>query len=204
MSTVSSAAAPAPAQRTGRCRLLADRRRAPGAAGRARLGARVRRPLRALPPAAVPLLPLDRARRRRRAGRAPVDVHAPRCRRFGAIRRNAPLRPWLYRIAHNEAISLLRRRRRESGKELSDVRRRRPSPRPRTRRTIGRAGRRWSRDLGDAPGASARRARDARAERALARGDRDRARDRRRRCQAGDLRGASGAGGAGRGARDEL
>ena len=34
--------------------------------------------------------------------------------------RNAPLRPWLYRIAHNEAITLLRRRRRESGKELSD------------------------------------------------------------------------------------
>jgi RNA polymerase sigma factor (sigma-70 family) len=33
--------------------------------------------------------------------------------------RNAPLRPWLYRIAHNEAITLLRRRRRESGKELS-------------------------------------------------------------------------------------
>ena len=28
-------------------------------------------------------------------------------------RRNAPLRPWLFRIAHNEAISILRRRRRD-------------------------------------------------------------------------------------------
>jgi RNA polymerase sigma factor (sigma-70 family) len=32
--------------------------------------------------------------------------------------RSAPLRPWLYRIAHNEAISLLRRRSRDSGDEL--------------------------------------------------------------------------------------
>src|SRR5947209_1503195 len=28
--------------------------------------------------------------------------------------RNAPLRPWLYRIAHNESISLLRRRKRDA------------------------------------------------------------------------------------------
>ena len=34
--------------------------------------------------------------------------------------RNAPLRPWLYRIAHNESISLLRRRSRESAQELLD------------------------------------------------------------------------------------
>ncbi len=33
--------------------------------------------------------------------------------------RNAPLRPWLYRIAHNESISLLRRRRSED--ELSEA-----------------------------------------------------------------------------------
>lgn len=32
--------------------------------------------------------------------------------------RSAPLRPWLYRIAHNEAISLLRRRRRNETDEL--------------------------------------------------------------------------------------
>lgn len=32
--------------------------------------------------------------------------------------RNAPLRPWLYRIAHNEAISLLRRRTRSAADEL--------------------------------------------------------------------------------------
>jgi RNA polymerase sigma factor (sigma-70 family) len=32
--------------------------------------------------------------------------------------RNAPLRPWLYRIAHNEAISLLRRRSRDASDEL--------------------------------------------------------------------------------------
>ncbi|HZE06057.1 MAG TPA: RNA polymerase sigma factor, partial [Solirubrobacteraceae bacterium] len=34
---------------------------------------------------------------------------------FGALRRglrDAPLRPWLFRIAHNEAVSLLRRRER--------------------------------------------------------------------------------------------
>ena len=34
-------------------------------------------------------------------------------------RRNAPIRPWLFRIAHNEAISLIRRRRRGK-EELSD------------------------------------------------------------------------------------
>jgi RNA polymerase sigma factor (sigma-70 family) len=33
--------------------------------------------------------------------------------------RNAPLRPWLYRIAHNEAISLLRRRSRDTADELN-------------------------------------------------------------------------------------
>jgi RNA polymerase sigma factor (sigma-70 family) len=41
---------------------------------------------------------------------------------FAALRegkRNAPLRPWLFRIAHNEAISLLRRRR-GGEQELSD------------------------------------------------------------------------------------
>lgn len=32
--------------------------------------------------------------------------------------RNAPLRPWLYKIAHNEAISLLRRRTRDAADEL--------------------------------------------------------------------------------------
>jgi RNA polymerase sigma factor (sigma-70 family) len=32
--------------------------------------------------------------------------------------RNAPLRPWLYRIAHNEAISVLRRRSRDATDEL--------------------------------------------------------------------------------------
>lgn len=32
-------------------------------------------------------------------------------------RRNAPLRPWLFRIAHNEAVSLIRRRRRDSEHE---------------------------------------------------------------------------------------
>jgi RNA polymerase sigma factor (sigma-70 family) len=34
--------------------------------------------------------------------------------------RNAPLRPWLYKIAHNEAISLLRRRTRDAADELRD------------------------------------------------------------------------------------
>ena len=52
------------------------RRRAAGAAGGPGQLARVRRGIRALPPAAVPLLPLDPARRRRCAGCAPVDVHA--------------------------------------------------------------------------------------------------------------------------------
>jgi RNA polymerase sigma factor (sigma-70 family) len=32
--------------------------------------------------------------------------------------RNAPLRPWLYRIAHNESISLLRRRKRDAQHEV--------------------------------------------------------------------------------------
>ena len=36
-------------------------------------------------------------------------------------RRSAPLRPWLYRIAHNEAISLLRRRSREHDEEPPDA-----------------------------------------------------------------------------------
>jgi RNA polymerase sigma factor (sigma-70 family) len=34
--------------------------------------------------------------------------------------RNAPLRPWLYKIAHNESISLLRRRSRDAADELRD------------------------------------------------------------------------------------
>ena len=41
---------------------------------------------------------------------------------FQALRRgqrNAPLRPWLYRIAHNESISLLRRRARTATEELN-------------------------------------------------------------------------------------
>ena len=38
-----------------------------------------------------------------------------------AGRRDAPLRPWLFRIAHNEAISLIRRRRVDGhGEELSE------------------------------------------------------------------------------------
>src|ERR1700693_4293912 len=36
-------------------------------------------------------------------------------------RRSAPLRPWLYRIAHNEAISLLRRRSRDRDEQSSDA-----------------------------------------------------------------------------------
>jgi RNA polymerase sigma factor (sigma-70 family) len=36
-----------------------------------------------------------------------------------ASRRNAPFRPWLFRIAHNEAITIIRRRR-DSGLEVSD------------------------------------------------------------------------------------
>jgi RNA polymerase sigma factor (sigma-70 family) len=36
-----------------------------------------------------------------------------------AGRRNAPFRPWLFRIAHNEAITIIRRRR-DSGWEVSD------------------------------------------------------------------------------------
>jgi RNA polymerase sigma factor (sigma-70 family) len=35
--------------------------------------------------------------------------------------RNAPLRPWLYRIAHNEAIGVLRHRNRENARELPDA-----------------------------------------------------------------------------------
>jgi RNA polymerase sigma factor (sigma-70 family) len=35
--------------------------------------------------------------------------------------RNAPLRPWLYRIAHNEAIGVLRHRNRENSRELPDA-----------------------------------------------------------------------------------
>lgn len=35
--------------------------------------------------------------------------------------RSAPLKPWLFRIAHNESISLLRRRRRDSGPELEEI-----------------------------------------------------------------------------------
>jgi RNA polymerase sigma factor (sigma-70 family) len=37
----------------------------------------------------------------------------------GAARREIPLRPWLFRVAHNEAISILRRRRRHG--ELTDL-----------------------------------------------------------------------------------
>jgi RNA polymerase sigma factor (sigma-70 family) len=33
--------------------------------------------------------------------------------------RNAPLRPWLYRIAHNESVSLLRRRKRDAPHEVA-------------------------------------------------------------------------------------
>ena len=34
-------------------------------------------------------------------------------------KRNAPFRPWLFRIAHNEAITVIRRRR-DAGQEISD------------------------------------------------------------------------------------
>jgi RNA polymerase sigma factor (sigma-70 family) len=34
--------------------------------------------------------------------------------------RNAPLRPWLYRIAHNESVSLLRRRKRDQYEEVTE------------------------------------------------------------------------------------
>jgi RNA polymerase sigma factor (sigma-70 family) len=37
----------------------------------------------------------------------------------GAARREIPLRPWLFRVAHNEAVSILRRRRRHE--ELTDL-----------------------------------------------------------------------------------
>src|SRR5437588_9487437 len=36
-------------------------------------------------------------------------------------RRNAPLRPWLFRIAHNEAIGVIRRRARDSSQELPEA-----------------------------------------------------------------------------------
>src|SRR5437588_10613269 len=35
--------------------------------------------------------------------------------------RNAPLRPWLFRIAHNEAIGVIRRRARDASQELDDA-----------------------------------------------------------------------------------
>src|SRR5437763_140863 len=35
--------------------------------------------------------------------------------------RNAPLRPWLFRIAHNEAIGVIRKRTRDSSQELGDA-----------------------------------------------------------------------------------
>ena len=61
-------------------------RRATSPACRPRGRARLRGGVRALPPAAVPLLPVDRARRCRRAGCAPVHVHA---RTVGAEARSA-------------------------------------------------------------------------------------------------------------------
>jgi RNA polymerase sigma factor (sigma-70 family) len=40
---------------------------------------------------------------------------------LGQDRRMAPLRPWLYRIAHNESISVLRRRARQSVADIKHV-----------------------------------------------------------------------------------
>ena len=170
------------AARSRRCRLaltrvaaviVAARRRAARAAGRGRQRAGVRGALRALSPAAVSLLPLDRA--------ATTTTPRTRCSRrwrarfarCGRGQRDAPVRPWLFRIAHNEAVSLLRRR--SQTVELSDdpeCARRRPRTQPVERERAAR--RSWP--TSGAARAPARRARDARAERALARGDRARAR----------------------------
>jgi RNA polymerase sigma factor (sigma-70 family) len=64
-------------------------------------------------------------------------------------RRNAPLRPWLFRIAHNEAISLLRQRRRQDEHRLSAA----PPPAPSTEERVAERAR-WAAlmsDLGELP-----------------------------------------------------
>ena len=152
--------------------LLRAGRRAPRAPGRRRQQAGLRAALRALLPAAVSLLPVDRPRRPRRAGRPPIDVRE-RVRRTakGPARRAAapvavPDRAQRGRFGHPAAppgegsvggIGPLLRLRRGAGRRpgaLCDA-----DARP---RGVARA--------------SALGARDARAQRPLARGDRARAR----------------------------
>ena len=101
-------------------------------------------------------------------------------------RRDFDLQPWLFRIAHNEAISILRRRRETDGARRRPGRRRRdggPGLRARGAARAAAGPRRPARP-------PARRARPARAQRAQPRRDRRRARAHAGRGQAHDLRGA--------------
>ena len=112
-------------------------------------------------------------------------------------RRDIALRPWLFRIAHNESVSIIRRRR--------------PAPSSPRRRAPHRAHTRWpharaplrpgSRPRGPAR-APARSARHARADRPRLRRDRPRAERLRRRRQPGRLRGSPRARPVRRGPRD--
>ncbi len=162
-------------------------RRAARASGRGGARGSVRGRVRAPSSGALSLLPLDRARRRRRAGRAPIDLHR-RVRRSRA------------RPARCADSPLAVPHRAQRGRLDASA----PAP---DDGVVGGDGRRHDLSRGSgrgasrprtAPGRSARVTRapalcpgHARAERSLARGDRACPRDLGRRGQAGDLRGAT-------------
>ncbi len=100
-----SSAAPGPGEGHPRAARL-EAARATGGRGRR---ARLRDDLRAPPPGALPLLPGDPAQPGRRRGRAAVDDVEGAAGAAGGGR-EIRLRPWLFRVAHNESIAILRER----------------------------------------------------------------------------------------------
>ena len=85
------------------------RGRPAGEAGGGGRQARVRRDLRPLSPGALSVLLRDPGRRGRRAGRAAGHDGERPARPAGRVPPDRA-RPWLYRVAHNESISIVRRR----------------------------------------------------------------------------------------------
>ena len=176
------------------------RGRAARSACRGRQRAGVRGDLRALSPVALSLLPLDCARGRRRAGRVAVGVRERVC---GA-------EAWAARRAVASVVVSDRAQRGglvdSSTPQRCGARRRCRAVgwlggRPRRRAgTIGVVGRGSARVVRSAAGCVG----DARAQWALARGDRDRARDVGRRGKADDLRGAARADGVRGGSLDDV
>src|ERR1700693_4293914 len=150
---------------------VATKRRVAGAPGHARLRARLRRALRALPPAAVPLQPLDRAQRRRRPRRAAVDLHG---RAVGTPARS-PQRPAAPMALSNRpqrgdlAVAATQPRPRRAVLRCRDERVSLGGGRSRRPGALVDAARGPRR----APGSAAERAAVTGVERALARGDRD-------------------------------